>query len=364
MTELAVQGQYSGELSERANPSNDLVEWAYAAKQAHAIAVSLAGTAFVSKSMQGRPDEVCGAILAGRELGMSPMNALRSIDIIDGTPALRAVALRGLVQNAGHRVYVQESTEHRAIVCGQRKGEANIETSTWTMDRAKKANLAHKKNWVAHPTAMLVARATSEVCRLIAADVLLGMPYSAEELGDGGGDDAAPTQAAALTPVTRRTAARAKLAKAAPPPDEPAIDWDAVRPATPEPDEPVDVAPDEPDEPAADDEPTVTGDRFYREPAVTAIEEVFGPVEVIEQDQAPDVAMISDAQRRRLGVGFKSLGIADREERLTFASMVVGRDLESSNDLTMVEATRVIGAIIEAEQSARDQDEPPAGDDG
>jgi hypothetical protein len=31
------------------------------------------------------------------------------------------------------------------------------------------------------PQAMLAARATSEVCRLVAADAILGMPYSSEE---------------------------------------------------------------------------------------------------------------------------------------------------------------------------------------
>ncbi|MBQ1164468.1 hypothetical protein KBZ21_41525, partial [Streptomyces sp. A73] len=39
-------------------------------------------------------------------------------------------------------------------------------------------------NYKTQPQNMLLARATAECARLIAADVLMGMPYSAEELAD------------------------------------------------------------------------------------------------------------------------------------------------------------------------------------
>jgi hypothetical protein len=41
---------------------------------------------------------------------------------------------------------------------------------------------------------MLIARATSEVARLVGADVLMGMPYSIEELDHGTDPDDAPTR--------------------------------------------------------------------------------------------------------------------------------------------------------------------------
>jgi hypothetical protein len=302
--------------------TNDLIVWATAARQAHAIAVSLAGTAFVPKSMQNRPDDVCGAILAGRELGMAPMSALRSIDIIDGTPAMRANALRGLVQRHGHQIWVEESTEHRAIVCGRRRssplmgGPTPIERSLWTMDRARKAGLAGKKNWLAHPTSMLVARATAEVCRLIAADVLLGMPYCAEELGDGPPDDAAPAAPAETKPRARRTIQRAPVAPADDPLDHP--------------DEPVSVADD------------------TREP-------VDGPPEPQRPDDATDAEdpKLTDRQSTRLHVAFRAAGLAERADRLAYASAIVGRDLVSSKDLTVPEAAAVLAAL-EAAADERD----------
>lgn len=165
--------------------ADDLHDWIYVAGKVHQIAVSLSKTSFVPKSMQGRPDEITGAILAGRELNLDPMAALRSIDIIDGTPAIRAVTLRALVQARGHEIWVEDSTAIKAVVHGRRKGEDHVQTSVWTIERAKTAGLTSKKNWQNHPSAMLIARATAEVCRLVAADVILGMPYTSEEIRDG-----------------------------------------------------------------------------------------------------------------------------------------------------------------------------------
>lgn len=345
-TDIEVR-QPAGELETRTPTTNDLVEWALAARQAHEIALQLAETSFVPKSMYRRPGEVTGAILAGRELGLEPMVALRSIDIIDGTPAMRAHALRGLVQAHGHEVWVEESTEHRAIVCGRRRrsvlsGSAPIERSVWTMDRARKAGLAGKKNWLAHPTAMLVARATAEVCRLIAADVLLGMPYSVEEIDDGvtlaGAAEAAATPASGKP--KRRTAQRAPLAPPPPPAD---VDFDTA----PRLEEgtaeacPVDA------EPLPDDVPPPQPEEST---AVEILEAAGFDVEVIEEE-APEVEMVTDPQRRRLGAEFRQAGVTERAARLAFVARVIGREVPTSNELTKVEASKVIQALVDLPQS-------------
>ncbi|UOE45508.1 recombinase RecT [Agromyces larvae] len=188
----------------------DLVEKAREMDAAYQIAQKLAPTAFVPASYRGKVAETAAAIVAGAELGLPLMAALRSIDIIDGTPALRAITLRALVIKAGHEIWVEESTSQRAIVKGRRVGSDHVAESTWTMDRAKKAELAGKKNWARYPEAMLIARATADVVRLIAPEVILGLPYTAEEVGDGAFDEpvAGPD---ASKPAPRRTARRAAL---------------------------------------------------------------------------------------------------------------------------------------------------------
>ena len=169
-----------------------LVQWAYAAQEAHKIATSLARTSFVPRSLQGKPGDITAAILAGQELGLQPMAALRSMDIIQGTPALRAHAMRGLVQSKGHQVQLVESGEALCVMRGKRRGEDDWQQVEWSIERAQRLGLTGKDQWKKQPQAMLIARATGEICRLIASDVLHAMPYASEELdGYGQADGAA-----------------------------------------------------------------------------------------------------------------------------------------------------------------------------
>lgn len=334
--------------------ADDLMQWAQAARAAHEIAGQLASTAFVSKTMARRPDEVTGAILVGVELGLYPMAALRSIDIIDGTPALRAHALRGLVLAHGHEIWVEESTATRAVVCGRRKGTGRTERSTWTMDRAKTAGLAGKRNWVNNPTAMLVARGTAEVARLVAADVLLGMPYAVEELTDEDPEPVAEGVAHVIdkTPKKRRTAQRTTPAEPPPaaPDDVPTEPAEPVAEAEPPPLHP-DVLPDEPQAPTTESQ------------AIAVFEGAGLAPEVIEPGApAGDVMMISDAQLARMLVEMRKAGMEERTTRLAFCSDIVGRELGSSKEMTMREATGVINALVALNDNgepAEPEDVPP-----
>lgn len=152
---------------------------------AYTAAKSLVKTSFVPASYQGKPEEAAAAIVTGLGMGLDPLAALRSMDVIQGTPAFRALTIRAIVQSHGHEIWVEESNSQRAIVKGRRRGSDKIETSIWDMDRARALGLTNKANWKNQSGVMLVARGTSEIGRLIAADALLGMGYSIEELEDG-----------------------------------------------------------------------------------------------------------------------------------------------------------------------------------
>jgi hypothetical protein len=183
-------------------PSTKLQQFARDAQAVYAIAQSLAPTPFVPTSYKKRGERwlettevaqtVAAAILAGDEIGLSPMQALQGLDVIEGRPALSALAQRALVQAHGHEVWVHDrvqdgrgqGTRVSVTVRGRRAGSEHIAESTWSIDRARQAGLLGKKNWQNHPEAMCFARASADVCRQIAADVLMGLSYSTEELQD------------------------------------------------------------------------------------------------------------------------------------------------------------------------------------
>ncbi|NUS58000.1 MAG: hypothetical protein HOV66_24590, partial [Streptomycetaceae bacterium] len=74
-----------------------LGEWAQSADAAFRVAERLVQSAFVPAAFRGKPIEAAAAILAGSEVGLSPMAALRSFDVIQGQAAPRAITLRAVV---------------------------------------------------------------------------------------------------------------------------------------------------------------------------------------------------------------------------------------------------------------------------
>ena len=254
--------------------------WAASATAAYEVAEKLVQTSFVPASFRQKPYEATAAILAGAEVGLSPMSSLRSFDVIQGTAAARAITLR-------------------AIVCGKRRGSNVTETSTWTLDRAKNLGLVSKDNWKKQPQAMLVARATSEVCRLVAADAILGIGYTVEELSDGADPGVSPgSEPVDEAPKTRRMS-RKSAGKRGNETNLPA----STTPVSPS------VTQPETDAEATSPEP------------------------------------ITDAQMKKLHATFNELGITERDQRMAYTIDVIGRDIESSKDLTRDEASRVIDRL-------------------
>jgi hypothetical protein len=184
VTEIAVPDQQTAVASYGADSTDRLSRWVEQARAVSTIAADICSTSFAPAAYRGKPAEATAAILAGAELGFDPMASLRAFDSIQGVPAPKAITLRAVVQGAGHEVWIQDSTATRAVVSGRRRGDEKWQTSTWDLDRARAMDLLKKDQWQKQPQAMLVARATAEVCRWIASDAVMGMPYAAEELRD------------------------------------------------------------------------------------------------------------------------------------------------------------------------------------
>jgi hypothetical protein len=112
-----------------------LSRWVEQARAVSQIAEDICSTSFAPAAYRGKPAEATAAILAGAELGFDPMASLRAFDSIQGVPAPKAITLRAVVQGAGHKVVIEESTPDRAVVRGLRRGETEWQTSTWDIDR-------------------------------------------------------------------------------------------------------------------------------------------------------------------------------------------------------------------------------------
>ncbi len=140
----------------------------------------ICNTPFVPKALRGDPASVMACILTGGELGLGPMQSLRMVNVIEGRPAASAELMRALVNRAGHRLSVVEARNDRVTLHGQRRDTGAQATVTWTMADAQRAKLTSNPAWGKYPRSMLLARATSELCRQIFSDVIGGL-YTPEE---------------------------------------------------------------------------------------------------------------------------------------------------------------------------------------
>jgi len=131
------------------------------------------------------PEAAFAVIATGRELGLSAMQALRSVHIIEGKPTLSADLMVALVKKSDACAYFRlvESTASRAAYETHRKGEPSPTRMTYTAEEARAAGALNKDNWRKFPAAMLRARAASMLARAVYPDVILGV-YDPDEIAD------------------------------------------------------------------------------------------------------------------------------------------------------------------------------------
>jgi len=282
-------------------------------QDAHTIATAICQSRFVPDHLRGKAEETAVAILYGATVGFDPITAVQQIFAIGGKPALYARAMVAIVMKAGHEIWTEEERPGLVTVAGRRAGSEHITRVTWTSELAAQAGYDKNPKYKTDPRSMLYARASGDVARRIAPDALLGLAYNVEEMQLVDGE----VQRPAVQRATSTAKDRVRAAIAAPP------------------------------ETSGSDEPA----------AVTASQAADDDTPPSEPETGE---LLSSAQSKKMHATFNELGLTDRDERLAYTSKVVGRTVESSNDLTKREAIMVIDALdAEIEMKAAGVETPP-----
>lgn len=280
------------------------------APQAFRLAQQIARTDFVPTALRGQPEAVLACILTGYEVGIGPLQSLAKIHVIEGRPAMAAELMRALALRAGHEIWIEESNTTRCVIAGCRAGSSRETRITWTKDDAKRAGLDGRNNWRKYPTAMLLARASAQLCRAIFPEVLAGISYTIEELEDGdvleteAVDDGTPTRAPKQAPGRTRKATKSIAAKSTP------VD----APTAPSP---------------AAEVPPLPGEEGY---------------------EGPDQPLPADAKRQlswgqRAAMRAGEVGVSDEDRHLIYKTVSDGRT-DHGDDLTEAEQHIAAAAIL------------------
>jgi hypothetical protein len=156
--------------------SNSIVPFIEVEKMAQAVAKS---GLFGAKTAE----QALSLMLIAQAEGMHPAQACMEFDIIQGRPARKSVAMLGKFQQAGGIVnwFKNEDTEVSAEFSHPQSPTPLL--ISWTMERAKRAGLTGKDNWIKYPRQMLRARVIAEGVRATYPSAVSGI-YSVEELQD------------------------------------------------------------------------------------------------------------------------------------------------------------------------------------
>lgn len=145
------------------------------------FANSLLVTGFLPTTIK-TPQQALAIIVTGQELGIGPMEALRSINIIQGKPTMSAQLMLGLAYQRvkGFKCNVTVSNDKECRATFGRSGQSDYEQS-FTIQDAAKMGLTGKDNWNKQAATMLRWRCISAGLRVVAPDAIAGL-YTPEEL--------------------------------------------------------------------------------------------------------------------------------------------------------------------------------------
>ena len=191
------------EISTNTTPARGLALASF--DDAYRFATMVSKSDFAPKDFKGKAESCLLAIQHGSEVGLSPMQSLQSIAVINGRPTIWGDAALALVQSSPVCEYVREYTEGEgdalvAVCEAKRRGYPAPTVVRFSMADAKRAGLAGKQGpWAQYPARMLTLRARGFALRNAFADALRGL-ITAEEAQDY------PTVAPTPEPVVVRQA--------------------------------------------------------------------------------------------------------------------------------------------------------------
>lgn len=158
---------------------------------------------FCPSAFLGKPEQILCAIQYGIEIGLSPMQALQSIAVINGKPSIYGDGLMALCQSFSECEDIKEEFDHKTMTATcivKRKGRSPV-VHQWDIAKATKAGLWDKLGpWKQYPERMLQMRARGFALRDAFADRLKGI-ITAEEARDYPAQEERPLKV--VTPIRK-----------------------------------------------------------------------------------------------------------------------------------------------------------------
>ncbi len=179
----------------------------------------VASSDFAPKDFRGKPESCLLAIQHGSEIGLSPMQALQSIAVVNGRPSVYGDTALAVVIASPVCEFVRERIEgdgdQMVAICeAKRRGYERANVVTFSVADAKKAGLWGKSGpWTQYSRRMLQMRARGFCLRDTFPDVLRGLVTVEEAQDYAVAHDAQPVTVTQPEPTPEPKAVRAASAE-------------------------------------------------------------------------------------------------------------------------------------------------------
>ena len=146
---------------------------------------TMSNTLSVPARYHGKPGDILTTMKMGLELGISPLEALNEIYIVNGKPSSSGKLLAALIWRAGHIIICTPSPKGASVRTWRKiNGEYHeMPVVTFDVKDAERAGLMEKDTYKQYPSAMMSWRAITLAARLHFPDVVSSIGYTQEEQG-------------------------------------------------------------------------------------------------------------------------------------------------------------------------------------
>jgi hypothetical protein len=169
----------SGDLSSSRYEPRDL-------PSAITLARMIATSPLCPMALRGREADVLLVMMTGAEIGLTTMQSLRNLYVVEGRIGMSAALIRGRCQKHldCDLFEVAEADATHAAVEVKKRGWSERRMVSWSIADAERAGLVKPDSlWQRWPQEMCVARATTRAASMYFPDITAGL-FSEEELRD------------------------------------------------------------------------------------------------------------------------------------------------------------------------------------
>lgn len=154
------------------------------------IADVLSKSGLVPSSIKGKKDDIFAILVMGAEIGIKPMQALQSINVIQGKPTISPALMMAMIRGRlpGCVIDIKQNEAAKSVTCKTSRSREDLAAglyyeAVWDMARAERMGLTVKDNYIKQAKTMLTWRAVAESCRMTFPDIIMGL-YAPEEFQD------------------------------------------------------------------------------------------------------------------------------------------------------------------------------------